>query len=386
MMPLSIPSPPEGVWMIGPLPLRAYAIAILIGIVVAWWILERRYRAKGGPADVSLDVAVWMVIFGIVGARLYHVITTPDPYFGENGDLSKIIRVWEGGLGIWGAVALGAVGAYIGLKRRGLRMAPFADALAPGLLIAQAIGRLGNYFNQELYGRPTDLPWGLEIDRQNIVGGYHEGTLFHPTFLYELIWCLIGAVVLVALERKFKFRGGQSFWMYVMIYTAGRTWIENLRIDEAQVFFGLRLNVWTSLFMFLVATALFLWRTKVVRSEGYEDEIYLEGHGPEDFENRDELATSKSASLKDKTKSETATPDGKEVDGAPAKRAAASTATAVADDPSGAESVPEDDSEGESTSSAKAVTSTEAEEADAATQQAAEAEDAAEATDESDTK
>lgn len=281
MMPLSIPSPPEGVWMIGPLPLRAYAIAILIGIVVAWWILERRYRAKGGPADVSLDVAVWMVVFGIIGARLYHVITTPEPYFGENGDLSKIIRVWEGGLGIWGAVALGAVGAWIGLKRRGLRIAPFADALAPGMLIAQAIGRLGNYFNQELYGRPTDLPWGLEIDPKNIVGGYPDGTLFHPTFLYELLWCLAGAVLLVAFERKFKFKGGQSFWAYVMIYTAGRVWIENLRIDEAQVFAGLRLNVWTSIVMFAVATLFFLWRTKVVRTDGYEDKIYLDGHEPE---------------------------------------------------------------------------------------------------------
>lgn len=313
MMPLSIPSPPEGVWMIGPLPLRAYAIAILIGIVVASWILERRYRAKGGPADVSLDVAVWMVVFGIIGARLYHVITTPEPYFGENGDLSKIIRVWEGGLGIWGAVALGAVGAWIGLKRRGLRIAPFADALAPGMLIAQAIGRLGNYFNQELYGRPTELPWGLEIDPENIVGGYPDGTLFHPTFLYELLWCLAGAVLLVALERKFNFKGGQAFWAYVMIYTAGRVWIENLRIDEAQVFAGLRLNVWTSIAMFAVATLFFLWRTKVVRAEGYKDKIYLDGHEPEAAIDEDSSEPKAKSAAKDVSSSVSADPEGEEI-------------------------------------------------------------------------
>lgn len=299
MLSLSIPSPSEGVWMIGPLPLRAYAIAILIGIVVAWWVLEKRYRRKGGPAEVSLDVAVWMVVFGIVGARLYHIFTTPDPYFGENGDLTKIFRVWEGGLGIWGAVALGAVGAWIGLKRRGLRIAPFADALAPGMLLAQAIGRLGNYFNQELYGKPTDLPWGLEIDPENIVGGYPDGTLFHPTFLYELIWCLIGAVALVALERKFNFRGGQTFWAYIMIYTLGRVWIENLRIDEAEMVLGLRLNVWTSIIIFALAAVMFAWRTKVVRERDDADDIYLPGHGPQtdaDADSADSAASAESAS------------------------------------------------------------------------------------------
>lgn len=280
MLAMSIPSPDQGVWMIGPLPLRAYAIAIIIGILVAWWLLERRYRAKGGPEDVSLDIAVWMIISGIVGARIYHVITTPGPYFGENGDLTKIIRVWEGGLGIWGAISLGAVGAWIGLRRRGLRLAPFADALAPGLLIAQAIGRLGNYFNQELYGRPTDLPWALEIDPENIVGGYPPRTTFHPTFLYEALWCLAGAVLLVALERRFRLRGGQAFWLYVMIYTAGRVWVENLRIDEAQIVLGLRLNVWTAIIMFVIATALFLWRTSVVRREDYSDDIYIDGETP----------------------------------------------------------------------------------------------------------
>lgn len=282
MLPAAIPSPPESVWMIGPLPLRAYAIAIIIGIVVAWWLLERRYRAKGGPADVSLDIAVWMVAFGIVGARIYHVITSPDRYFGPDGDVTRIIRVWEGGLGIWGAIALGAVGAWIALRRRGLRIAPFADALAPGLLIAQAIGRLGNYFNQELYGRPSDLPWALEIDPENIVGGYPPGTTFHPTFLYEMLWCLAGAVLLAALERRFHLRGGQTFWLYVMIYTSGRAWIENLRIDEAQLVLGLRLNVWTAIALFVIATALFIWRTMVVKRGS--DDIWLDGRDAESTE------------------------------------------------------------------------------------------------------
>lgn len=290
-MPLSIPSPSESVWMIGPFPLRAYAFAIIFGIIAAWWLLERRYRAKGGPADVSLDVSMWMIVFGIVGARIYHVITTPGPYFGDDGDLAKIIRVWEGGLGIWGAIALGAVGAWIGLRRQSLRMAPFADALAPGLLIAQAIGRLGNYFNQELYGKPTDLPWALEIAPQNIVDGYPAGTTFHPTFLYEMIWCLAGAILLVILERRFRLRGGQAFWLYVMIYTAGRTWIENLRIDEAQIVFGLRLNVWTSSAMFLLATALFVWRTRVVRTDEDADAVYIGTRDSTDMQTADSTST-----------------------------------------------------------------------------------------------
>ncbi|MFD1506859.1 prolipoprotein diacylglyceryl transferase [Georgenia yuyongxinii] len=274
----SIPSPPQGEWHLGPVPLRAYAIAILIGGIVAWWILDRRYTAKGGPKDTAIDVVFWMVPFGIIGARLYHVITTPDPYFGPDGDPWAAFAIWNGGLGIWGAVALGAVGAWIGMRRRGLRLAPFADALAPGLLVAQAIGRLGNYFNQELYGAPTTLPWGLEIDDAHLVPGYVSGTLFHPTFLYELIWNLAMVAVLLWAERRFRLSHGRVFWLYVMLYTVGRVWIEYLRIDTAEIVLGLRLNVWTSILIFLVALAFFVVIGR--RTRGQEESLWLPGREP----------------------------------------------------------------------------------------------------------
>jgi prolipoprotein diacylglyceryl transferase len=271
----SIPSPSQAEWYLGPLPIRAYALAILLGIFAAWWILDRRYTAKGGPKDAALDVAFWMVPFGIVGARIYHVLSSPDAYFGPDGDPVRALYIWQGGLGIWGAVALGAVGAWIGLRRRGLRMAPFADALAPGLLVAQAIGRLGNYFNQELYGAPTTLPWGLEIDDAHLVGGYESGTLFHPTFLYEMLWNLGAAAVLVWAQRRFRLRHGRVFWLYVMLYTAGRVWIEYLRVDEAELVLGLRLNVWTSVLIFLVALVAFVVVGR--RTRDVPESIWLPG-------------------------------------------------------------------------------------------------------------
>lgn len=271
----SIPSPDRAVWYLGPLPLRAYAIAIIIGVVIAWKIGEKRYARKGGDPDVVVDVAGWMVIFAIVGARLYHVITTPEPYFGPNGDLTQIIRVWEGGLGIWGAVMGGALGAWIALKRRGLRLSPFADAAAPGVLAAQAVGRLGNYFNQELYGKPTDAPWALEIDPEHLAAGYPPGTTFHPTFLYEMICSILGVFLLLWLEKRFRLRGGQVFWCYVMIYTAARFWIENLRIDTAHTFLGLRINVWTSLIGFVIAAVMLYRRGALVRAHPEADSIEL---------------------------------------------------------------------------------------------------------------
>lgn len=274
----SIPSPSQAEWYLGPVPLRAYAIAILIGGIVAWWILDRRYTAKGGPRDTAIDVVFWMVPFGIVGARLYHVISTPEPYFGPDGDPWAAVEIWNGGLGIWGAVALGAVGAWIGLRRRGLRLAPFADALAPGLLTAQAIGRLGNYFNQELYGAPTALPWGLEIDDAHLVPGYASGTLFHPTFLYELIWNLAMVAVLLWAERRFRLRHGRVFWLYVMLYTVGRVWIEYLRVDTAEIVLGLRLNVWTSILVFLVALTFFVVIGR--RTRGQQENLWLPGREP----------------------------------------------------------------------------------------------------------
>lgn len=275
---MSIPSPPLSGWEIGFFTLRLYAVAIGLGIVVGWFMLDRRYRAKGGDPEVVADVTLWMVLFGILGARLYHVFTTPSPYFGENGDLTKIVRIWEGGLGVWGAVAGGAVGAFLVLRRRGLRLAPVADAAAPGLLLAQAVGRLGNYFNQELFGGPTTLPWGLQVDPEYLPAGYEPGTLFHPTFLYEMVWNIAAALVLLWAAKRFGLRHGRVFWLYVMLYTAGRVWIEMLRIDHAELIFGVRLNVWTSIALFLFAFYFFVKIGRTTRD--VPESLWLPGHEP----------------------------------------------------------------------------------------------------------
>lgn len=253
----SIPSPSQGVWYIGPIPLRAYGILMVSAMALALWVAYRRYVARGGVGDVVLDVAMWAIPFGIVGARLYHVITSPYAYFGEGADPWSVLRIWEGGLAIWGAVGLGAVGALIGLRRAGQRVGPFADSLAPGLLLAQVLGRWGNYFNQELFGGPTELPWGLEIDAAHLPAGYPEGTLFHPTFLYEGIWNLAMAALLIWLDRRIRFRSGQVMSIYLVMYGLGRFWVEAIRIDEARAFLGLRLNAWTALGAVLLGIILY---------------------------------------------------------------------------------------------------------------------------------
>ncbi|HEX5331772.1 MAG TPA: prolipoprotein diacylglyceryl transferase [Cellulomonas sp.] len=257
-LPASIPSPSQGVWYLGPFPLRAYALAILLGIVAAVILTRRRWVERGGIADDVLEIVFWAVPFGIVGGRIYHVISSPDAYFGVGGHPWKAFAIWEGGLGIWGAIALGGVGAWIGCRRQGVRMPAFADAVAPGLLVAQAIGRLGNWFNQELFGGPTTLPWGLEIDDAHLPAGYASGTLFHPTFLYELLWNLAAAGVLIWLDRRFKLGHGQVFALYVVLYTSGRLWIEVLRIDPAHTIGPFRLNVWTSIVVGLGALVAFV--------------------------------------------------------------------------------------------------------------------------------
>jgi prolipoprotein diacylglyceryl transferase len=258
MIPAAIPSPSEGVWYLGPVPLRAYAFAILAGIVIAVLLTQRRWRERGGDPDQVLEITFWAVPFGIVGGRLYHVITSPEAYFGAGGDPWKAFAIWEGGLGIWGAVALGAVGAFIGCRRLGVSFPVFADALAPGLLIAQAVGRLGNWFNQELFGGPTTLPWGLQIDDAHLPAGFEPGTLFHPTFLYELLWNLAGAALIIWLDRRWRLGHGRVFWLYVVVYTTGRLWIELVRIDPANTFLGLRINVWTSIIVGLGALVAFV--------------------------------------------------------------------------------------------------------------------------------
>ncbi|GAB2594109.1 prolipoprotein diacylglyceryl transferase [Pseudactinotalea suaedae] len=276
-----IPSPAVGVWYLGPLPIRAYAVAILAGIVVATLIAGKRYRARGGPEGALLDAVMWAVPFGIIGARIYHVISSPDRYFGPDGNLALALRIWEGGLGIWGAIPAGALGAWISLRRSGLRLPPLADSIAPALLVAQAIGRLGNYFNQELFGAPTTLPWGLQIDQAHLRAqglDHPEGTLFHPTFLYELLWCLAMAAVLIYVDRRFRLRHGRVFWLYVALYTLGRLWIEMLRIDEAELVLGLRVNVWVSILVLLAALTAFVVIGR--RTRGVEDPIWVPGREP----------------------------------------------------------------------------------------------------------
>ena len=264
----TIPSPTKGLWMIGPFPLRAYALFILVGIVVACWITEWRLRQRGAPKWLVLDVAIWAVPFGLVGGRLYHVITSPDKYFGAGGHPLDAFKIWEGGLGIWGAIALGALGAWIGCRRLGVPLTMFADAAAVGIPAAQAIGRLGNWFNNELYGSHTNLPWGLTVYDYDLSSGEAvrvngdpvllEGGPFHPTFLYELVWDVGVAALVFFVDRKLKLGKGRAFALYVMAYTAGRFWIEALRIDEAEHILGMRLNNWVSILVFLGALIYFL--------------------------------------------------------------------------------------------------------------------------------
>jgi prolipoprotein diacylglyceryl transferase len=249
-LPASIPSPSNAVWQLGPIPIRAYALCILAGILVAIWVGNRRWIARGGAPGVVGDIAVWAVPFGIVGARLYHVATDWESYFGPGADPVDALKIWQGGLGVWGAIAMGALGGWIGAKRRGIPLPPIADALAPGIVLAQAIGRFGNWFNQELFGRPTDLPWGLEIDPEFRPDRYADVETFHPTFLYEALWCVAVALILVWADRRFRMGHGRVFALYVALYTLGRSYIETLRVDPAREVLGLRFNVWTSVVLF----------------------------------------------------------------------------------------------------------------------------------------
>ncbi len=278
----SIPSPAQGTWYLGPVPLRAYALCIIAGIVAACWITEKRWVARGGRPGEVLDIAIWAVPFGILGGRLYHVLTTPQPYFGEGGDPLRAFAVWEGGLGIWGAIALGGVGAWIACRRRGIPLPVFADAIAPGLLVAQAIGRLGNWFNQELFGRPTTLPWALEIDPVHRPDAYAAFATFHPTFLYELLWNLAAAAVVVWADRRFRLSHGRAFALYVALYCAGRLWIEVLRVDEANRVLGVRLNVVTCLVVGALAVAYLVWQRGRPREVLDRADVPADGAGAPD--------------------------------------------------------------------------------------------------------
>jgi prolipoprotein diacylglyceryl transferase len=298
------PSPPRGVWHLGPLPIRAYALFIITGIVVALLIGDRRWEARGGERGLIYDIALWVVPFGLIGGRLYHLATDWRTYWGPGGAGSgAALRMWDGGLGIWGAVALGVVGAWIGCRRRGVPLPAFLDAVAPGLVLAQAIGRLGNYFNQELYGRETTLPWGLEIFYRRDPSGYIDphsldgvstgqvALVVQPTFLYELIWNVLVFVALIYLDRRFTLGHGRLFAVYVAGYCVGRFVVELLRDDTATHIAGIRINSFTSTFVFIGAVVYLILAPK-----GREDPAALRGdesaaEEPEELEPAAELAT-----------------------------------------------------------------------------------------------
>lgn len=278
----SIPSPDVSSFELGPIRVHFYALFILIGIALAIWIGSRRFKQRGGQAGMVLDIALWAVPFGIVGGRIFHVLTHWDYYFYDGADLTKVFAVWEGGLAIFGALIFGSLGAFIGARTAGIKFLAFADAIAPGVLVAQAIGRIGNYFNNELFGLPTTLPWGLEISTANPAypAGLPAGVLFHPTFLYELVWNLMGFAVLIWLDRKLKLRWGQMFAAYLITYSIGRAFIESIRIDPSEIFFGLRTNVWSAIFTIAIGLALLVWSRRKHKEE--ETSVYLPGREPKD--------------------------------------------------------------------------------------------------------
>jgi prolipoprotein diacylglyceryl transferase len=264
-----IPSPHTGVVHIGPLQLHMYGLTLLVAILACIWLTGRRWVAIGGDWELVTRVAVWGVAFGVLGARLYHDATSwsevPDPKW------QGIWEVWKGGLGIWGGIFLGALAGSIVVRRAGYSVAAFLDAAAPGLLLAQAIGRIGNWWNQELYGKPTTLPWGLKIDAAHRPLNYLDRATFHPTFLYELIWDLLGVAVLLYVSRRFTIRAPGLFALYIAWYCFGRFFEELLRIDPAHHILGLRLNAWVSIILFVASVAYFIWHQRKERGRGVRE-------------------------------------------------------------------------------------------------------------------
>jgi prolipoprotein diacylglyceryl transferase len=273
----SIPSPSSNT--IG--PFRAYGLMIGLGVLAAVELASRRWKARGGDPNDFWSIAVWAVPAGLIGARLYHVLTDWRTYFGSGGRPVEALYIWNGGLGIPGGIALGtAVGVYVAY-RRGMRIPPSFDAAAPAIPLAQAIGRLGNYFNQEVFGRPTDLPWGLEIDPVNRPPRYVNYETFHPTFLYEALWNLAIVGLLIWIDRKKVLRPGNLFVLYVGGYGLGRLWVEALRSDTASQMFGIRVNTWMSLL--LIAGAVIVLAVRGVRRRPEDsDEPYREPREPEE--------------------------------------------------------------------------------------------------------
>jgi prolipoprotein diacylglyceryl transferase len=277
---VGIPSPDVSYIDLGMFRIHFYALFILTGIAIATWIADRKLSKRGAVKGTMLDVALWAVPFGIIGGRFFHVITHPDDYFFEGADLLATLRIWEGGLAIYGAVAFGAVGVFIATRQIGLRFWSVADAIAPGLLLAQGIGRIGNYFNQELFGLPTTLPWGLQIPSTNPAYpvGLPEGLLFHPTFLYEMLWNFSGAALLLLLAARLNLQWGKLFALYLVVYSTGRIWVEAIRIDPSEIILGLRLNIWSALIGLTLGIILFLVQSR--RHPGLEPSIWLPNREP----------------------------------------------------------------------------------------------------------
>ena len=390
-----IPSPSQGVWHLGVIPLRAYALFIIVGIVVALLLGDRRWEARGGQRGVIYDIAIPAVLFGLIGGRLYHVMTDWRTYFGEDGaGLAGALRIWDGGLGIWGAVALGGVGAWIGCRQKGIPLPAFGDAIAPGIVLAQAIGRLGNYFNQELYGRPTTLPWGLEIFERRDVNGALDSLngvstaqlveVVHPTFLYELLWNVLVFAALIWLDRRFKIGHGRLFAMYVAGYCLGRFWIELMRSDHATTIAdtGIRINSFTSTFVFIGAVVYIM-----VAPKGREDPASLAGKQETEDEEEDTVeafakeltavaattgvvAAAKAAGEAEVEDAKAAVEDGEDVEGSEAEDVEDSEepeAEAAAEDeePEAEDEAEEPEAEAEDEDQAEAAAEDEAEEPEA---------------------
>jgi len=284
----SIPAPVANTWQLGIFQIRFYALFIIVGIVLAVAVSALRISKRKGNAGLSIDIGLWAIVLGIVGARFYHVVTHLNDYFAAGKDPISALYIWQGGLAIYGGLVFGALGAYIGCRIAGVKFFAYADALVPGLLLAQTVGRWGNYFNNELFGIPTDLPWGLEISVGNPAKpvGLPDSLTYHPTFLYESIWSLLGIAVLLWAEKRFNLQWGRMFAAYLMFYSFGRVFIESIRLDPAYVLFGVRLNVWSAVVAFAIGLVIFVVQGQ--KHTGVESTIYLPGREPKVTEEAEE--------------------------------------------------------------------------------------------------
>ncbi|MCL2653097.1 MAG: prolipoprotein diacylglyceryl transferase [Propionibacteriaceae bacterium] len=308
MIGLYIPPPPfRDLFHIGPLNIHMYSLTMVTAIIVAFVWSTRRVVQKGGDADAFEGIGLAAVICGVIGARLYHVITQAEWYFGPGRDPWNALRIWDGGLGVIGSIIGGALAVWVICRRKGISTADVTDAIAPTVLVAQAIGRVGNYFNQEAFGKPTTLPWGLKVDPAYRPAGYSQYETFHPTFVYEGLWNLLGCVLILWAERRFKLQHGKVITLYVMWYSFGRFFIELIRIDPVTVILGVRINNWTDGIIFLAAVAVFILLMR--RFPGSVDQP-LAGMGEKWRAKKGESVSSESKAAEDDTVDADDAPDG----------------------------------------------------------------------------